>query len=344
MKKKVLCGIVLVLSLTLTAAAWDVLAHALIMEQIKGGAAQANGNEIYGITSPDFVNYLYGSPYYDWLYDQTHTNFMRLWRMAGNGPKAAAERSLALGFAAHNGLWGADYAAHVSSLTIGDPAHGYVIAKAALLEQIFMGMGIWGSIPIDDTGLVFLDRPELLPFRLELCHNLIEYAIDVVVWQTNPGLAQRVVAAAAGRDASIQRLIKTAYAGPLVAFSQQTESPLTHAAALTMLQTYETAFQQRVVMYATLYASATSLNGLLGNLDGYLASLASTIFGLTLQPGQAAQLLGAVLMTGLVDDVGAELGATVGYVRDQLKAHKVVYGAPGLMAAEENADRLGPRR
>lgn len=336
MKKKALCGIVLVLSLTLTAAAWDVLAHALIMEQIKGGAAQANGNEIYGITSPDFVNYLYGSPYYDWLYDQTHTNFMRLWRMAGNGPKAAAERSLAMGFAAHNGLWGADYVAHVSSLTIGDPAHGYVIAKAAQLEQIYAGYGVWAGLHMDGEAY--------LPLRLELCHNIIEYAIDIVVWQTNPGLAQRVVAAAAARDASIQQLIKTAYAGPLVAFSQQTESPLTHAAALTMLQTYETAFQQRVILYATLYASATSLDGVLGNLDGYLAGLASTIFGLTLQPGQAAQLLGIALQAGLVNDVGAEIGATIGYVRDQLKAHKVVYGAPGLMAAEENVDRRGPRR
>lgn len=344
MKKKVLCGVILVLSLTMAAAAWDVLAHALIMEQIKGGAGQANGNEIYGITSPDFVNYLYGSAYYDWLYDQTHTNFMRVWRMAGNGPKAEAEKSLAMGFVAHNGLWGADYIAHSSSLTIGDPAHGYVIAKAALLEQAFMGMGIWGTIPVDESGQVFLDRPELLPFRLELCHNLIEYAIDVVVWQTNPGLAQRVVAAAAGRDASIQQLVKTAYAGPLVAFSQRTDAPLSHAAALTMLQSYETAFQQRVIMYATLYASATDVPSLLGNLDGYLAGLASAIFGLTLQPGQAAQLLGAVLMTGLVNDVGAELAATVGYVGGQLKAHKVVYGAPGLMAAEETGERFGPRR
>lgn len=336
MKKKVLCGVILVLSLTMAAAAWDVLAHALIMEQIKGGAGQANGNEIYGITSPDFVNYLYGSAYYDWLYDQTHTNFMRVWRMAGNGPKAEAERSLAMGFVAHNGLWGADYIAHSSSLTIGDPAHGYVIAKAALLEQIYAAYGVWAGIG--------LDAPAYLPLRLELCHNIIEYAIDIAVWQANPGLAQRVVAAAAGRDASMQQLVKTAYAGPLVAFSQRTEAPLTHAAALTMLQSYETAFQQRVILYATLYASATSLDGLLANLDGYLAGLASTIFGLTLQPGQAAQLLGLALQAGLVNDVGAELAATVGYVGGQLKAHKVVYGAPGLMAAEENGERLGPQR
>ena len=49
-------------------------------------------------------------------------------------------------------------------------------------------------------------------------------------------------------------------------------------------------------------------------------------------------------MTGLVNDVGAEIAATVSYVGGQLKAHKVVYGAPGLMAIEENGERLGPRR
>jgi len=330
MKKKVFIGIVLVLALSMTAAAWDVLGHAFIMEQIKGGPAAANGNEVYGITAPDFVNYLIGTPYYEWLYDQTHTNFMRVWRMAGSGNKGSAEQALAMGFVAHNGVWGADRIAHSSSLTIGDPEHGYVIAKAALLEQSFTSLGIWAGMGIDGEAY--------LPLRLELCHNIIEYVIDIQIWAANPGLAQRVVAAAAGRDASMQKLVKTAYAGLLTAYSHQTEGPMSHPAALALLQTYESAFQQRVVLYAGLYASATDLPSLLTNLDGYLMVLANTVFELKLTPGQAGQLLGLVLDLGLTDDVGNELAATVGYVRDQLAAHNIVYGAPGhtsMMPASE---------
>lgn len=336
MKRKALFGVILVLAISMTASAWDVLAHSYIMEQIKGGPGDTNGNEIYGITSPDFVNYLIGTPYYDWLYSQTHKNFMRVWHMAGNGNKADAEQSLAMGFVAHNGLWGADYTAHVSSLTIGDPAHGYVIAKAMLLEQIYAGYGIW-------TGLG-LDGNDYQALRLELCHNIIEYAIDVAVWQTDPGIAARVVAAAAGRDASMQTLVKTAYAGLLVGYSQKTDAPLNHPAALALLQTYENAFQTRVVAYATLFASASTPEQVLSNLDGYLSTLAAQIFGLTLDQGEAAQLLGVVFQAHLLDDLGNELGATVNYVRDQLVAHKIVYGNLGqmktLMSTEPKA-RLG---
>lgn len=336
MRRKALFGVILVLAISMTASAWDVLAHSYIMEQIKGGPGDANGNEIYGITSPDFVNYLIGTPYYDWLYSQTHKNFMRVWHMAGNGNKADAEQSLAMGFVAHNGLWGADYTAHVSSLTIGDPAHGYVIAKAIQLEQLFGGMNVWYGLGIDGEAY--------LPLRLELCHNIIEYVIDIQIWMQDPGIASRVVAAAAGRDASMQTLVKTAYAGLLVGYSQKTEAPLNQPAALALLQSYESAFQVRVVMYASLFASATDLNGVLGNLDGYLSALAANIFGLNLAPGQAARLLGAVLEMGITNDVGNELGATVNYVRDQLVAHKIVYGNVGqtktLMSTEPKA-RLG---
>ncbi len=105
MKKKVLFGVVLVLTLSLTAPAWDVLGHAFIMEQIKGGPQNATGNELYGITSPDFVNYLLNTPYYDYLYKTTHTEFMRVWNMA----TTPAAQELAMGFVCHNGVWGADY-------------------------------------------------------------------------------------------------------------------------------------------------------------------------------------------------------------------------------------------
>jgi hypothetical protein len=326
MKKQIVIGIALVLALSMTASAWDVLAHAYIMELIKGGPQNTNGNELYGMTAPDFVNYSIGTPYYEFLYDQTHTNFMRVWRMAGDGPKAAMEKSLAMGFVSHNGVWGADYVAHTSSLTL-DPSLGYVIQKAMALNYLLTDY--WGLLGV----------PE--PLRLELCHNIIEYAIDLKVWSEDPGIAGRVMAAAAGRDPSIQQLIKTAYAGMLTQFSQKTEGPLNQPTALAMLQMLEFSFKQREVLYASLFA--VDLDTSIANLSGYIMGLANDVFGLGLTADDLP-LIGQILQVGLLlvnDDVMNEITHTGDFVRDNLAAHKIVYGAPGLARAETALEPKG---
>ena len=336
MKKKVLFGVVLVLALSLTAPAWDVLGHAFIMEQIKGGPQNANGNELYGITSPDFVNYLLNTPYYDYLYKTTHTEFMRVWNMA----TTPAAQELAMGFVCHNGVWGADYSAHYSSL-IGDPTKGYIIAKAEALEYYFGLPNLMGPGTDSVWHMLGLEGDMYKPLRLELCHNVVEYVVDIQVWMADPTIASRVVAAAVGRAPIMQHLVKTAFGGPLVAYSQKTEARLNHPAALAILLPAEISFQQRVALYAGLYATATDLNGVLTNLDGYLQILASQMFGLTLAPGQAAQLLGAVLQMGLTADAPYELGATVTYVQGQLAAHNIVYGKGGKQAGDGPKGRIG---
>jgi hypothetical protein len=328
MKKKVLIGIVFVLTLSLTAPAWDVLGHAFIMEQVKGGPQNTTGNEIYGATSPDFVNYLLNTPYYNYLYETTHSEFMRVWHMA----TTPAGQELAMGFVCHNGVWGADFTAHYSSLS-GDPSKGYVIAKAEMLEQIFGQMNVWAGLG--------LGGDMYLPLRLELCHSVVEYVIDIQIWMADPTIAGRVMSAAAGRAPIMQQLVKTAFGGPLVAYSQKTEARLNHPAALAILLPAEISFQQRVALYAGLYATATDLNGVLANLDGYLRVLASQMFGLTLAPGQAAQLLGAVLQMGLTADAPYELGATVTYVQGQLASHNIVYGKGGMEVGEGPKGRIG---
>jgi len=319
MKKQFVFGLVLVLTVAMSAPAWDVLGHAFIMEQVKGGPQNTTGNELYGITSPDFVNYLLNTPYYGFLYNATHTEFLRVWNMA----TTPAAQELAMGFVAHNGVWGADHPAHYASLT-GDPTKGYIIAKAEAVEQLYRTYGVWSSMGLE--GDMYRD------LRLELCHNIVEYVVDIMIWMNDPTLAGRVMAAAGGRAPIMQQLVKTAFAGPLVAFSQKTDARLNHPAALAVLQPAEISFQQRVALYAGLYATATDFNSLMANLDGYLRVLAAQMFGLPLQPGQAAQLLGLVLQSGLCNDAPYELGATVGYVRDNLASHGIVYGLMGAQA------------
>jgi hypothetical protein len=179
--------------------------------------------------------------------------------------------------------------------------------------------------------------------RLELCHNIVEYVVDIIVWMNDHTIAGRVMAAALGRAPIMQQLVKTAFAGPLVAFSQKTDARLNQPAALAVLLPAEISFQQRVALYAGLYATATDLNGVLANLDGYLRVLAAQMFGLPLQPGQAAQLLSIVLLQmGVCNDAPDELEATITYVRDNLASHGIVYGLMG--AHVENAGKGRPTK
>jgi hypothetical protein len=222
---------------------------------------------------------------------------------------------------------------------LGDPAKGYIIAKAEALEYVFGQPGIVG--PDSVWHMLGLEGDMYLGLRLELCHNIIEYVVDIQIWMADPSLASRVMAAAAGRAPIMQQLVKTAFGGPLVAYSQKTDARLNNVAALAILLPAEISFQQRVALYAGLYATATDVNGVLTNLGGYLSALASAMFGLSLPPAQVSQLLGLVLQLGITADAPGELGATVSYVRDQLAAHNIVYGMTQVAPQEAPKGRIG---
>ncbi|HMA54566.1 MAG TPA: hypothetical protein VKT17_08880 [Acidobacteriota bacterium] len=320
MRNKVLIGAVLILTFSMTASAWDVLGSAYVMEMIRGGAGNAPGNELYGSTAPDFVNYMIGTPYYSFCYDLTHKDFMRAWHMSGNGIKSTELQKVALGFVSHNGLWGSDYIAHVSALS-GDTTKGYVINQAIFLEQVYAQAGVWAALGIADGPY---------ELKLELCHNIVEYIIDVQVWLHDPTIAGRVVAAASGRDSGFPALVTRAYSKLLADFSQTTEAPLSVPAAAAWIQGYEAAFQQREVLYASLYASAVDMSAVMTNLSGYLSVLANTVFGLSTTPAEVEQILG-LAFTVLPNAIG-ELNATAEFVKGGLAAHHVVYGPKGIMS------------
>ena len=270
MKKKVLIGAILVLTFSMTAAAWDVLGSAYVMEMIRGGAGNAPGNELYGSTAPDFVNYMIGTPYYSFCYDLTHKDFMRVWHMSGNGNKSKELQKVALGFVSHNGLWGSDYVAHVSARS-GDTTKGYVINQAIFLEQVYAAAGVWAALQLEEAPY---------QLKLELCHNIVEYIIDVQVWEQDHSIAGRVAAAAGARNSGFPALVTQAYSKLLAEYSQKTEAPLSVAAAAAWIQGYEAAFQQLEVTYATLYASASNTAGVMTNLSYYLSALANRLYGL----------------------------------------------------------------
>jgi hypothetical protein len=317
MKKQVLTVAALGLALSVTASAWESLTHAYLMERIKDGAANTSANERYGITTPDFFNFLLGSPYRDYLYDQTHENFMRVWHQSGNGMKGTPQEQLAMGLVCHNGIWGTDVSAHSAAFTT-DHAKGYVIAKAETLEGDLAPL--WQELHIDG--------PEHAPLRREICHEVVEIVIDVQVWRLDKGLGARYLQSAMTRDGSIRDLLASAYAGGLADFSTTTPLPIDRPTAALFLGQAESGYRMQMMYYATIF-NTTNEDAVLTGLGGYLAQVAREGYGLQVSPAAVKGLLSMVLGSNITSDLLGELDATVASVKAALAAHKVVYGPKG---------------
>ena len=80
MKKELMVlGIIFTLFfLTTDAFSWSAATHAYIEDHLGKKRGLDNSNEIYGGIVPDVFNYLFNYPaYLDYLYGQTHNEFLR---------------------------------------------------------------------------------------------------------------------------------------------------------------------------------------------------------------------------------------------------------------------------
>jgi len=156
------------------ALSWEKGTHLYIADKLKkqGGMNPLNMDEMYGAMAPDIFNYVFDLPaeVYAWLYDQTHHQFALMWRAV----KWGYEKPLAFGFVSHNDTWGADRTAHHQALTTG-LAEGYIITKATMLSAAID----WGALEAV-VGAIPAD------VRLEVCHNIVEAAGDVVLKRSYP--------------------------------------------------------------------------------------------------------------------------------------------------------------
>ena len=91
--------------------------------------------------------YRFDTPeYLEYLFVQTHYNFMEVWNAAKSVPAKAA----AFGFVSHNELWGIDSTAHVAGITYGQVG-GYVIAKADELAAHLQAMPEFAALGLPDA-------------------------------------------------------------------------------------------------------------------------------------------------------------------------------------------------
>ncbi len=280
---------------------WGSLTHAFITSQIVTQDGVIRGNAVYGSTAPDFANYMFGSPYQTYLEDRTHNDFLRVWYMASGAPAQAAERAVALGFVAHNEE---DYTAHSMSLTL-DPGQGYVVQKAAILNEALAGYGVW--------DLVNLGGEQYAALRAELSHQLIEFAGDILVAMRDPSTGQLLSSAARWRDPGLPALLTRAYAGNLVAYSNRIGIRLNQPAASSVVTVNESLFQGGMISYGGLFQDGDIVQ----NVAVYLTQLAG-MQGIELgDPTLVKQVL-EIALSIIGPDFKSEIDATIPFVIDRL--------------------------
>jgi hypothetical protein len=214
---------------------WGSAVHAYIASHLKPG----NANVVYGSMAPDMFNYAFEvGPLKDFMYDQFHTYPQLLWGVA----KTFNEKSLAYGFMNHKED---DETAHYNGILIGR-GEGYVIVKAKLLDAYLAG-----KFP-EYAGL----RAMAPDVSLEVAHNLIENAVDVLIRRVDPLIGLQMMRAATVRDSVFPSMVNSVWGG--------------YTPDLTVIPAVEAAFKTLMFQYGALFAT----NNEAGIIDGLSAQMA----------------------------------------------------------------------
>jgi hypothetical protein len=290
---------------------WGSATHAYIDDYLNKQTGTKNLNEIYGGMAPDIFNYMFDNPeYIDYLYDQTHNEFMKVWEKV----KFGMEKALAYGFVSHNDVWGADYTAHHASRTLLID-EGYVITKAKVLEQVlystFDGLGLGGD--------------EYYDLRLELCHNLVEAGVDILMKRKDPLIGQKIISSALLRSPEFPLLLVKAYAKD---FSEY--AGITYLDAVKIITSSEREFRKTIFFYG--YALTQDEEKAIPLISGQMADLAESFlgaYGITLPEGtDLTPLITFAIQQSIeicADDFSDEIEATINYVEQQMNANGITY-------------------
>lgn len=178
------------------AQAWGPGTHTYVADEL-WHPKHMKANVLYGAVSPDFYllkpgALLPGDP----LFQATHYNYGAMWFAA----RTPAGLALAWGFTTHNEAWGADHSAHLRSFDYPAAKNGYVILKAAELQQLLIGQ-------LNAAGMGQY-IPMITP---DNCHFIIEYGIDLLAKQRHPGLGDKLFGAATNRSPEMGALVARAY-------------------------------------------------------------------------------------------------------------------------------------
>jgi hypothetical protein len=298
---------------------WGWAVHTYIDDQFATKWQIRNENQIYGGLAPDLFNFRFDAPAYrEYLFYQTHNNFMKVWDLAQSTPGKA----LAFGFVSHNEAWGVDSTAHRAGITFGQkgtiPGHpdegGYVIAKAYLLK------GILEQIPQFNA----LQLPE--PVALTVAHELVERGVDILMKNIDPMIGAKMAAAALPPNPNFPLIMEKAYADDLAL-----RFGISHTDAVQFIASSERQFRQTMVLYgqALMQDDATTVVLMSEQLETMAKSFLAA-YGLPPLPEgvDIKPLLQFGIGQSIVlcaSDFPAEVSATLEFVEQELGEHGISY-------------------
>jgi hypothetical protein len=306
--------ILAIILLTVTPAtifAWGAITHAYFADELGVRWGNRNIQEIYGATLPDVFNLMYGSPYQEYLWTQTHYEFGEFADQAVDRPTDAS----AYGFICHNDAWGADYTAHYNAVT--DPGDGYVITKANSIVPAL--------VPQLTDVLTAAGVPDALTVAQRLApglgENFIETAVDVLVRRNeSPSAGLRLFIAAYLRDIRVPFMLIGAYARD---FAQ--EFGISRFMAILTLLAAECEYRDLMILYGGLFMkSEDEIIQLLAEQGVVLAQTllkAETGLDVVVPAAPLEAFLRDVAIPAVESDYSAEIAATLAYLESAMDAH-----------------------
>lgn len=289
---------------------WGAATHAYLAKELGHEPGVMNLQEMYGAVVPDIFNLMFGYEHQDYLWTETHYQFMKVVEEA----KFDESVAFAYGFACHNEDWGADHTAHISSVV--NPEEGYVVTKMKILApQLRLGIMLF----LNANGIAY--TPELLDeLALAISDTAIESAVDLLVSQNeDTQIGTRMQVAAKLRSPFVPMLLSRAYAKEFAG-----EAGTIVEEAILMIVETETAFKEYMELYGEILTQENAID-LMAEQGAQLAELM-----LEERYGIIVEVPSELMKTGLLagidvvkDDYSEELAATLDYVKGQLESHGV---------------------
>lgn len=274
--------------------------HTYLAHRLGSQYGITNLHEMYGAVTPDMFNLLFGYPYQDYLWNETHYEYIKVVDKA----QLRVMKAFAFGFESHNEEYGADYSAHIrSAIGLGD---GYVIVKRDILapqlvprlKRFLMNEGF----PEYEAQLL---AGQLAP---AIADSAVESAIDYLVSQNeDPYVGIRMVMAAGTRSSLVPLLLFRAYVWD---FAQQ--PGITFEEAAFVIFEAEEQFRQYMMLYGGVLSHADALDMMAEEGSRLAEIILEEEYGLslTIPPRLMKRCLLAAIRV-VKDDYSAELAATL---------------------------------
>ncbi len=302
------------------AFSWNQATHAYISDRLGARVGHDNLSEMWGSVAPDLFIFIFDPTVCPgWILDQTHgtysDSFMKVWDAAGT----KSEEALAYGFLTHNQAWGADFTAHISSLTFGQD-DGYIIAKAKLLLEKH-----YPANPDQKFGDIFASLGMLPDQALLVAHLMTEYAVDIMLSNNvDPLLGRKLELAARNETKSFRPLFINAFAADYAAHCFDGD----YSTAAQVLTAAEKQHRKNMIFLGQAISKSKSVAVRL--LAEQTVSVLPDFLGFQLPVPEAEAI--DIVKSGIFsaidichDDYMAEINATIESVDKNLKDHGITY-------------------